>query len=343
MIKTTKAAVLFKLNSKLKLINVKLPKLYDDQVLVKILYTSICRSQLMEIYSGRNNRKWLPHLMGHEGVGKIIDLGNKVKNFKIGDEVILTWISDNKIKRNTKLNYKNKIINAGNVTTFSQYSIVSKYNIVKKPINLKNNLASLLGCCFATGQGMVFNETNPTKNSKILLIGLGGVGLGILLALKEKKIKNVFLVEKDKKKIDIAKKLGFLNYTKGILKKDELKIANFFEGKADICYESAGSTKTIEFGISMVKHQGHFHFASHPESSKKIKIYPHEIISGKKISGSWGGGCKPKRDFTKFANIIKKNAPILNKIFYKKYKLKEINLAIKNFKNNKDFRPLIKM
>ena len=48
------------------------------------------------------------------------------------------------IKRNIKLNYKNKIINAGNVTTFSQYSIVSKYNIVKKPINLKNNLAIFL-------------------------------------------------------------------------------------------------------------------------------------------------------------------------------------------------------
>lgn len=343
MVRTTKAAVLFTLNSKLKLLDIQLPLINENQVLVKILYSSICRSQIMEIYSGRNNKKWLPHLLGHEGVGKIVSMGKKVKNFKVGEEVILTWINSSNIKTNTKYNYKNKVINAGSVTTFSNYSVVSKYNIVKKPLNLENNLASLLGCCFATGPGMVFKETNPIKKSKVLLIGLGGVGLGILLALKEKKIKNVFIIEKDIKKIGIAKKFGFLNYSSGITNHDKLRIFNFFNGKADICYESAGSIQTIEFGISMVKDDGHFHFASHPESFKKIKIYPHEIISGKRITGSWGGGCEPKKDFIKFAKIIKKNSHILRKIFKKKYKLKDINLAIKNFKNNKDFRPIIKM
>ena len=343
MIKSTKAAVLYNLNSKLKLLDIQLPLINEDQVLVKILYSSICRSQLMEIYSGRNNKKWLPHLLGHEGVGKIVSLGKKVKNFKVGEEVILTWINSSNIKTNTKYSYKNKVINAGSVTTFSNYSVVSKFNIVKKPKNLDNSLASLLGCCFATGPGMVFNETNPNKKSKVLLIGLGGVGLGILLALREKKIKNVFLVEKDIKKIKKKKKFGFLNYSRGITNKDKLKISNYFKGNADICYESAGSIKTIEFGISMIKDDGHFHFASHPESFKKIQIYPHEIISGKKITGSWGGSCDPKKDFKKFAKIIKKNSYILRKVFYKKYKLKDINLAIKNFKNNKDFRPIIEM
>ena len=93
MIKSTKAAVLYNLNSKLKLLDIQLPLINEDQVLVKILYSSICRSQLMEIYSGRNNKKWLPHLLGHEGVGKIVSLGKKVKNFKVGEEVILTWLN----------------------------------------------------------------------------------------------------------------------------------------------------------------------------------------------------------------------------------------------------------
>jgi S-(hydroxymethyl)glutathione dehydrogenase/alcohol dehydrogenase len=339
------AAVLFKLNSNLKILKLNIPNLKPDQVLVKISYSSICRSQLMEIFSGRDNKKWLPHMLGHEGSGTVVDIGKNVKEFKKGEKVILTWISNKKKKNNIRYNYNKKfpIINAGNITTFSNLSIISKNNLVKKPKNLNFKFSALLGCCFATGPGMVFNETNPKKNSKVVLIGLGGVGLGVLLALKEKKIKSVFIIEKDPKKIEIAKKLGFKNYTKSIKKKDHSKIINFFKSKVDLCYESAGSTKTIEFGISIIKNNGRLHFASHPENSKKIKISPHEIIKGKKITGSWGGGCKPKRDFKKFAKIINKNLKLIKLIFKNEYKLTNINTAINNLKNNRDFRPMIKM
>ena len=105
MLKKIKAAVLFKLNSKLKILDLNLPKLKDNQILVKNLFSSICRSQIMEIYSGRNNKKWLPHMLGHEGVGKIIDIGKKVTDFKIGEEVILTWITSNKKKKILDLNF----------------------------------------------------------------------------------------------------------------------------------------------------------------------------------------------------------------------------------------------
>ena len=77
MSKKTEAAVLFKLNSNLKLVKLNLPEPSKNQVLVKIYFSSICRSQLMEIFSGRKNKKWLPHMLGHEGVGKIIKIEEK--------------------------------------------------------------------------------------------------------------------------------------------------------------------------------------------------------------------------------------------------------------------------
>jgi S-(hydroxymethyl)glutathione dehydrogenase/alcohol dehydrogenase len=341
---TLKAAVLFKLNTKLKIIDLKIPILKPYQVLVKIKYSSICRSQLMEIYSGRDNKKWLPHLLGHEGTGKIIKLGSKIKNYKIGDNVILTWLktsSQNSV--GPKYIYKKKIINAGKVTTFSNYAIVSIDRILKRPKNISPKLAALLGCCFLTGPGMIYNETHPKKESSVVLIGLGGVGLGALLALKEKKIKSVVIVEKDLKKIKYAKKLGFKKFVRGIKEKDKKKILKFLNGYADLCYESAGSIKTLNFGISVIKPNGHLHFASHPEQGKKFEIDPHDFIIGKTITGSWGGGCEPKRDVKKFSKLIIKNQNLLNKIFVKTYSLKNINKAIINFKNNKDFRPILDM
>ena len=70
-----KAAVLFKLNRKLRVINLKIPELKAGQVLVKVFYSGICKSQIMEISGGRENKKWLPHLLGHEASGKVIKVG----------------------------------------------------------------------------------------------------------------------------------------------------------------------------------------------------------------------------------------------------------------------------
>ena len=104
------AAVLFKTNSKLKLINLKVPKLQTGQVLVKIFYSGICKSQIMEIFGGRENKKWLPHLLGHEASGKVVQVGNNVKKVKPNDDVILTWIKSNKI--NTDFELRAKWMNA---------------------------------------------------------------------------------------------------------------------------------------------------------------------------------------------------------------------------------------
>ncbi|MCB1304946.1 MAG: alcohol dehydrogenase catalytic domain-containing protein, partial [Leptospiraceae bacterium] len=70
-----KAAVLEELNKPLQIRTLKLPELKDGQVLVKILYSGVCRSQLMEARGGRGDDPWLPHLLGHEASGVVADCG----------------------------------------------------------------------------------------------------------------------------------------------------------------------------------------------------------------------------------------------------------------------------
>ena len=75
----------------------------------------------------------------------------------------------------------------------------------------------------------------------------------------------------------------------------------------------------------------------------KLKIDPHELILGKKITGSWGGSVNPDIDFKKFSMILKKMKFNSNIISSKVYNLENINNAIKEFKVKKNFRPIIKM
>ena len=91
-----KAAILEKIKRNLKIKKLKLKNPEKNQILIKLKYSGVCRSQIMEIDGKRENKKWLPHMLGHEGTGIIIKLGPNVKNFKIGDRVFLSWIKKNK-------------------------------------------------------------------------------------------------------------------------------------------------------------------------------------------------------------------------------------------------------
>ena len=94
-----KAAFINQLNKPLTIRdNVSYENLKKGQVLVKIKYTGICGSQLYEIYGGRDNKKYIPHLLGHEATGIVIDYHHSVKKIKKNDRVILTWIKSDGVK-----------------------------------------------------------------------------------------------------------------------------------------------------------------------------------------------------------------------------------------------------
>ena len=124
-----KARVLEKIGKKLVNKNIYFKTFYKDHILVKLNYSGVCGSQLMEIYGGRNNKKFLPHMLGHEGTGTIIEVGKNVSNFKKNDNVFLSWIcSERKNKVNPEyydISTKSKI-NAGKLTTFNDYALVDK-------------------------------------------------------------------------------------------------------------------------------------------------------------------------------------------------------------------------
>jgi S-(hydroxymethyl)glutathione dehydrogenase/alcohol dehydrogenase len=328
---------------RVKVLKLKFPKLKRKQVLVKIIYSSICRSQIMEIDGKRGKDNYLPHLLGHEGVGVVEKIGRGVKEFKKNDIVIIGWMRNDNHKYYSDLKFEeinSKInVNYGPVSTFGNYSVIAENRLVLKPINLNLKLATLFGCAILTGAGMVINQAKPKKNDRVLVLGLGAIGLSAVAALKCLKVKNIIAIDSLDSRLIVAKKLGATKILN--IKKNNLK--NILENNFDFCFESAGNTKTIELGFEKLKSSGQLFFASHPKKYSKIRIDPHEMIKGKKIFGSWGGQCVPKKDVPKIFNIFYKNKIKLSLFISKIYKLNQINTAIKDFKKGNVIRPLIKM
>lgn len=339
------AAVIFQVGLPLKVIDLNIPELKPGQVLVKILYSGVCRSQLMEVCGKRGKNPWLPHLLGHEGSGIVVNVGDKVTKVKPGDEVILGWIKGEGLDApGAQYKYGNQTINSGRVTTFSNYSVVSESRLTKKPQNLPFDEAILFGCALPTGAGMVLNEITPSTQSSVIVLGLGGIGLSALMALIALGVQKLIAVDISEKKLKMAKELGashVLNSTHKNFKETVYKITS---GGADFCIESAGLTSTIELGFSLIKKQGgELLFASHPPEGEQIRLTPHELISGKKIVGSWGGSTKPDRDIPALFDLFQSAKIPLNSLIVKQYTLEQINVALDDIATGKVFRPLIVM
>src|SRR6516165_6025915 len=91
-VKTAKAAILAQSRAPLVVDEIALPEaLGVGQVLVKVLYSTICGAQLNEIAAAKGPDKFLPHLLGHEASARVIEIGPGVTTVKPDDPVVLHW------------------------------------------------------------------------------------------------------------------------------------------------------------------------------------------------------------------------------------------------------------
>jgi len=331
-----KAAVLLKKNT-IKILELKKPTLKPHQVFVKIIYSSICHTQLQEIKGTRGVDKFLPHCLGHEGVGKIVDQHKSVKKFKRNDIVCLSWIKGSgRDSGGVTYEEKNgKKINGGPVNTFSEYSVISENRLykLKKTINLKTKV--LFGCALSTA----FNALNniSLKNSKtICIIGSGGLGLSTVIIAKSLGYKKIIVIDKIKKKLNIAKKFGATHTLDSLMKIN-------FKNQIDVTVECTGNIDVLKNSILIPKKfGGKLIFIGNYPNNSKVLLNPWVVIQGVTLLGAWNDLKPFDSSFMKLEKLIKNKKLDLffgNKI----YKLNHIGQAIRDFENGKVIRPLIQL
>ena len=176
-----KAAILVEQNSPLAVEEIEIPKLEVGQVLVQVKHSGVCGKQLDEISGKRGLDPFLPHLLGHEGSGIVEEVGPGVRKVKRGDHVVLHWMKGSGIdSAPPRFQWNGTTVNAGWVTTFSEYTVVSENRITAIPADLELDAMSLLGCAVTTGLGIVFNNASLKPGQSIAVFGAGGVGVNVL-------------------------------------------------------------------------------------------------------------------------------------------------------------------
>jgi S-(hydroxymethyl)glutathione dehydrogenase/alcohol dehydrogenase len=340
------AAVLYEPGQELAIEELAIPDLAAGQVLVRLAFSGVCRSQLMEVRGGRGVDRWLPHLLGHEGAGTVVRVGDGVSKVAAGDQVILTWIRCSGLEASgARFSSHGRVINAGPVTTFGTHAIASENRVVPLPDGVPLDVAVLFGCALPTGAGMILNELRPEPQTSLAIFGLGGVGLSALIASRICRCDPIIAVDVSPAKLDVARLFGATHTVDAAAEDPIAAIRALTNGRGvDCAVEAAGSTATIETAFSVVRRDGgRCLFSSHPPSGSKICLDPHDLISGKRIAGSWGGGTRPDSDVPRLAELYRRGELPLERLLTHRYRLEQVNEALKDLESQSVFRPLLVM
>jgi S-(hydroxymethyl)glutathione dehydrogenase/alcohol dehydrogenase len=341
------AAVLEQINTPLSSCEgISVPALSRGQVLVHVAYSGVCHSQLMEARGARGEDKYLPHLLGHEGTGRVEAVGDGVTKVKLGDWVVLGWIKGTGIDATgAKYAHAGRQINAGGVTTFNEMAVVSENRLVLLPHGVPLDIGVLFGCALPTGAGIVTNTIRPVAGSTLAVFGLGGIGMSALMATQLFECRQVIAIDINPEKLALAKEFGATHVIdamqSGVL--DQIRQLTGGAG-ADYSVEATGRAQTIELAFDAVRRGGGLCvFASHPAHGSRISLDPFELICGKRILGSWGGECRPDEDIPKFADLYRQGRLPLEKLITKRYRLDQINEALDDLEAQRVGRPLIEI
>ena len=154
----TIAAVLEQLNEPLKIRELTIPDLRPGQVLVEVAYSGVCRSQLLGVRGKRGPDRFLPHTLGHEGSGTVLEVEAGVTKVKPGDRVVLSWIKGNGADvPSTVYQSPEGPVNSGAISTFMHQTVTCENRVTLISDARPLREAALVGCAIPIGAGIIFN------------------------------------------------------------------------------------------------------------------------------------------------------------------------------------------
>ncbi len=329
--RTMKAAILVELCKPLVVEEVELPLALDaGQVLVKVHYSGICGSQLGEIDGAKGEDKFLPHLLGHEGSGTVLDIGPGVLHVKAGDKVVLHWRKGLGIESATpSYTWRGRQLNAGCVTTFNNYAIVSENRVTAIPEDSEMEVAALFGCAVTTGFGVVLNNAKVRIGESVVVYGAGGVGLNIVQAAALVSAWPIIAVDLHDNRLALARAMGATHTVNARTTDARVAILEATHSRLlDAFIDNTGLPEIIHMGYELTGPRGRVILVGVPCKGANVTLYSLPLHFGKRISGSHGGEAVPNEDIPRYDRLYRAGRLHLKELLTERFTLDEINVAI---------------
>lgn len=327
-----KAAILVEQNKPLVVADIELPEqLSFGQVLVKVHYSGICGAQINEIEGAKGPDRFLPHLLGHEGSGTVQDVGPGVKTVKKGDHVVMHWRPSDGLQSDTPAyQWDGEKVNAGWVTTFNEYAVISENRLTAIPKDFDMKLAPLFGCAITTAMGVINTDAQVKIGQSVVVFGVGGVGLNIVQAANMVSANPIIGIDIVDSKVAMAKEWGATHAFNSKATPDIAADIKEIVGSkgADVVIDTTGNARVIELAYDLTHPDGKTILVGVPRKGDNISIYSLPLHFKKVLTGSHGGSSEPHLEIPRYIQLYKAGKLKLDGLITHEFTLDEINEAI---------------
>jgi S-(hydroxymethyl)glutathione dehydrogenase/alcohol dehydrogenase len=325
-----KAAVAYEAGKPLTIETVQLEGPKAGEVLVEIKATGICHTDAYTL-SGKDPEGLFPAILGHEGAGVVVEVGDGVKSVKPGDHVIPLYTPE---CRNCEycLSFKTNLCQAIRATqgrgvmpdgtsrfssngkmlhhymgtsTFANYTVLPEIAVAKIREDAPFEKVCYIGCGVTTGIGAVINTAKVEPGSRVVVFGLGGIGLNVIQGARMVGASQIVGVDINPDKRELAEKFGMTDFVNSREVEGDLVpyLVELTKGGADYSFECIGNVNVMRQALECChKGWGVSVIIGVAAAGQEISTRPFQLVTGRVWKGTAFGGAKGRTDVPKIVD-----------------------------------------
>lgn len=362
-----RAAVMYGVGAPLVVEDLGLAPPGRGEVLIRMGAAGVCHSDY-HVMSGQAGHD-LPVVLGHEGAGTVIGLGDGVTDLAVGDHVVLSWIPycghcffcshdqthlcqayKGPLWDGTMMDGTCRFSNAAGpvrhlsmLACWADHVVVPQESCVRIDKAVPFEIAALLGCAVTTGVGAVLNRAKVVRGATVAVIGAGGVGLSIIMGARLAGANKIIAIDANPAAKAMARDLGTTDF---ILASDDIAacIADLTQYGADHVFEAVGKRALQRAAIDYCRPGGQVTFVGMDANDATIDLPSTGITRSEiTVTGSIFGSACTTRDFALYGQHYLDGALPIDRLIGRRYPLEQINDAVADMLSGKPGRGVIVM
>ncbi|WP_019066245.1 Zn-dependent alcohol dehydrogenase [Streptomyces hokutonensis] len=356
-----RAAVLPAVGAPLEIAEIDLPDPGPGQVRIRLAAAGVCHSDLS--LTNGTMRVPVPAVLGHEGAGTVLAVGEGVTHIAPGDSVVLNWapscgtchactlgevwLCANALNGAADV-YAHRASDGSdlhpglNVAAFAEETVVSAACVLPLPDGIPLTDAALLGCAVLTGYGAVHHSAQVREGETVAVFGVGGVGLSTLQAARIAGATKIVAVDVSPEKEELARAAGATDYV--IASENAAREIRALTGKqgVDVAVECVGRAVTIRTAWESTRRGGRTTVVGIGGKDQQVTFNALELFHwGRTLSGCVYGNSDPAKDLPVLAEHVRAGRLDLGALVTERIELAGIPAAFENMVAGKGGRALV--
>lgn len=364
-----KAAVAFEAGKPLSIETVQLDAPKAGEVLIEIKATGICHTDAYTL-SGKDPEGLFPAILGHEGAGVVVEVGEGVKSLKPGDHVIPLYTPECR-QCEYCLSQKTNLCQAIRLTqgrglmpdgssrfsidgkmlhhymgtsTFSNYTVLPEIAVAKIREDAPFDKVCYIGCGVTTGIGAVINTAKVEPGSRVVVFGLGGIGLNVIQGARMVGASQIVGVDLNPSKRELAEKFGMTDFVNPKEVEGDLVpyLVDLTKGGADYSFECIGNIKVMRQALECChKGWGVSVIIGVAGAGEEIRTRPFQLVTGRVWKGSAFGGARGRTDVPKIVDWYMEGKINIDDLITHVMPLEQINHAFDLMRQGESIRSVV--